>query len=131
MLKSILVILLLVVAVNAVALSVDTDRAVYFLGDVVTVTLTNNGVGPVQLASWPPFCPYYLEDAVSLECVGLPVVTTIQPGDSVSAEHDTALGGDAPGHYMIEVLDGYVIYRLIQAVGTGERTWGAMKALYR
>jgi hypothetical protein len=118
-------------AAGAAALTVETDRPFYFVGNTVMVTITNDGVGPVDLVSWPPFCPYHVESGTYPECTGLPVITTLQPGESTACGHDTGVRPDSPGHYIIQVLDGYTIYELLQPIDDEPSAWGALKTLYR
>jgi len=128
-------------AAQAGVLTVETGQAVYATGDPIQITITNPTTEPVELSSDP--CYSIVHDATQtcvVGCLGLPVITTILPGESLVYEHGSYLLPDPVGFYTVTVheLDGgapadplpTTQYFLEDVIESESTTWGAVKALY-
>lgn len=119
-----------------VAVTVVTDEDDYNVGETVRITIHNIGPEDVEFNSAPFIMITNLDtnDCV-YGCTGLPVMTPFPAGTTVTESWDTGLHPDVPGIYRVRVniLDTSITadYVLDEGVGVANRSWGAVKALYR
>jgi len=124
----------------AAQITVSTDAALYSVGDVVTVTIRNDGDTDAWFVSYPACVIWNVDtDTCAYGCTGLPVVWTLGPGETDITEHDTALMPDEPGNYIVQAAvsgappgsvtsAAYVLQAAVPAVPV---SWSGLKAIYR
>ena len=116
-------------------ITLTTDKTVYEVNEIVHITAHNNGPDVEMLVSAPFFAIFNddLNECV-FGCLGLPVVTPFEVGETVSMDWDTGFFPDPPGTYTVWVaINGgpSISYLLNPAVATEASSWGELKALYR
>ncbi len=137
------VLAVLIAALPAAAqnITVETDQAVYQVGDLVQITITNHGPADADFMSAPYAAIVHLEtgDCV-LGCVGLPVMTPFPTGAVEVMGHDTGFLPDRPGIYSVTALVAGIPpaggrtsteYTLEESTANTGSTWGQLKTLYR
>lgn len=116
-------------------ITLTLDQAEYYVGDIVHATAHNNGPNVEMFVSAPFFLIYNddLNECV-FGCVGLPVITPFEVGETVTMDWDTGFFPDIPGNYSVSlaVTGGTsVSYVLNAPVAMEAHSWGAVKALFR
>jgi hypothetical protein len=129
---------LLIIGMAGTALAditLTTDKPVYFVGEIVHITAHNNGPDVEELVSDPYFVIFNEDTSECVfGCVGLPVVTPLEVGETVFLDWDTGAVPDVPGNYSVFVAANGVAsvsYFLNAAVSNETRSWGDLKALFR
>ncbi len=112
-----------------------TDKPEYSVGEIVHISAHNTGPDVEQFLSFP-FFAIFNEDTNDciFGCIGLPVITPFEVGETVSMEWDTGSIPDVPGHHTVSVAvtNGPTVgYILTDAVSVESYSWGTLKAVYR
>lgn len=116
-------------------ITLTLDQTDYVVGDIVHATAHNNGPN-VEMFLSAPFFLIYNDDLPEcvFGCVGLPVITPFEVGETVTMDWDTGFFPDIPGNYSVSlVVTGgtSVSYILNAPVATEAHSWGVLKALFR
>lgn len=128
--------LILAIACTAFAdITLTTDKSTYEVGEVVHITAHNNGPLVEEFVSFPFFQIWNLDIPECIYgCVGLPVITPFEVGETVTLDHNTGAMPDIPGNYGvgIAVLGGPTTeYVLTGGVAAEVSSWGSVKVLFR
>ncbi|MBC8425056.1 hypothetical protein H8E07_13110 [bacterium] len=131
---------LLLPAPPASAATLFTDALVYERGDVVTITLYNDGDASISTLTAPPLGITHVSSGTAVRWPGgLPDATYLEPGESLVFTHDTGLGPDPLGLYRAWIeyfADGgthmaETEYTLASGMPAWTSSWGELKRLYR